>query len=157
MWWRLKSPVSRLFTQPFVQAQIRENSKATCHWPFWREFTSDQWIALTKSQLCEKNFHLMTSSLLQTGSREHPIYSFGLEMFVSALTLYAVLANLHKPGFVYLLTGLIRYQHIIQGVLSYIIPCSTRQTHRASYQPLCVGDEIWSPYNGRCCVVPQNT
>ena len=26
--WRLKSPVSRLFTQPFIQAQIKENIKA---------------------------------------------------------------------------------------------------------------------------------
>ena len=26
--WRLKSPASRLFTQPFIQAQIKENIKA---------------------------------------------------------------------------------------------------------------------------------
>ena len=34
--WRLKSPVSPLFTQPFAQAQINENIKAPCHWPFVR-------------------------------------------------------------------------------------------------------------------------
>ena len=28
MWRRLKSPASRLFTQPFIQAQIKENTKA---------------------------------------------------------------------------------------------------------------------------------
>ena len=33
--WRLKSPVSRLFAQPFVQAQIKENIKAPRHWPLW--------------------------------------------------------------------------------------------------------------------------
>ena len=33
--WRLKSPASRLFAQPFVQAQINENIKAPCHWPLW--------------------------------------------------------------------------------------------------------------------------
>ena len=32
--WRLKSPASRLFTQPFIQAQIKENIKAPRHWPF---------------------------------------------------------------------------------------------------------------------------
>ena len=34
MWtrWRLKSPASRLFVQPFVQAQIKENIKAPRHW-----------------------------------------------------------------------------------------------------------------------------
>ena len=35
--WRLKSPASRLFTQPFVQAQIKENIKAPRHWRLcWR-------------------------------------------------------------------------------------------------------------------------
>ena len=28
-----KSPASRLFTQPFIQAQIKENIKALRHWP----------------------------------------------------------------------------------------------------------------------------
>ena len=32
--WRLKSPASRLFTQPFVQTQIKETIKAPRHWPF---------------------------------------------------------------------------------------------------------------------------
>ena len=31
---RLKSPASRVFTQPFIQAQIKENIKAPRHWPF---------------------------------------------------------------------------------------------------------------------------
>ena len=33
----LKSPASRLFTQPFIQAQIKENIKAPRHWPLWGE------------------------------------------------------------------------------------------------------------------------
>ena len=32
--WRLKSPGSRLFGQPFVLTQIKENIKASCHWTF---------------------------------------------------------------------------------------------------------------------------
>ena len=31
--WRLKSPASRLFTRTFIQAQIKENTKAPRHWP----------------------------------------------------------------------------------------------------------------------------
>ena len=31
--WRLKSPASPLFTQTFIQAQIKENIKAPRHWP----------------------------------------------------------------------------------------------------------------------------
>ena len=37
--WRLKSPASRLFTQAFIQTQIKENIKAPCHWPLCGEFT----------------------------------------------------------------------------------------------------------------------
>ena len=48
--WRLGSPVSRLFTQPFIQAPIKENTKTTRHWPLWGESTGDRWIAFTKDQ-----------------------------------------------------------------------------------------------------------
>ena len=37
--WRLKSPASRLFTQPFIQTQIKENIKAPRHWPLCGEFS----------------------------------------------------------------------------------------------------------------------
>ena len=37
--WRLKPPASRLFTQPFIQTQIKENIKAPRHWPLCGEFT----------------------------------------------------------------------------------------------------------------------
>ena len=40
--WRLKSPVARLFTQPFVQVQINENIKAPRHWPLWGEFPAQR-------------------------------------------------------------------------------------------------------------------
>ena len=60
--WRLKSPASRLFTQSFIRAQIKENIKAPRHWPLCREFTGDRWIPHTKGQLRGKCFHLMTSS-----------------------------------------------------------------------------------------------
>ena len=35
----MKSPASRLFTQPFIQTQIKENIKAPRHWPLCGEFT----------------------------------------------------------------------------------------------------------------------
>ena len=37
--WRFKSLASRLFTQLFVQAHIKENIKAPRHWPLCGEFT----------------------------------------------------------------------------------------------------------------------
>ena len=33
-----------LFTQPFIQVQIKENIKAPRHWLLWEEFTCDKWI-----------------------------------------------------------------------------------------------------------------
>ena len=58
---RLKSPASRLFTQPFIQAQIKETIKAPHHWSLWGDFTGDQWILHTNGQKRGKCFHLMTS------------------------------------------------------------------------------------------------
>ena len=48
--WRLKSPASPWFVQPFVQARIKENIKALHHWPLWGEFTGHRRISLTKGQ-----------------------------------------------------------------------------------------------------------
>ena len=40
----------RLFTQPFIQVQIKENIKAPRHWPLCGEFTGDRWIPHTNGQ-----------------------------------------------------------------------------------------------------------
>ena len=72
--WRLKSPTSRLFAQPFVQVQIKEELKAPGHWPLWRESTGDRWIPLTKGQYRGKWFHMMRSSWLKDSAfaiRDH--------------------------------------------------------------------------------------
>ena len=60
--WRLKSPASLLFTQLFVQAQIKENIKAPRHWLLCGEFVGVRWIPPTKGQWHGKCFRLMTSS-----------------------------------------------------------------------------------------------
>ena len=46
-----------LFTQPFVQMQIKENIKARRHWPLCGEFTGDRWIPRTNGQQRGKCFH----------------------------------------------------------------------------------------------------
>ena len=50
----LKSPASRWFAQPFVQAHTKANIKALCHWPSWGESTGDRWIPLTKGLITRK-------------------------------------------------------------------------------------------------------
>ena len=74
--WRLKSPASRMFTQPFIQMQIiKESIKAPRHWPLCEEFTGDRWIPRTKGQFRGKCFHLMTSSCRQcTLRRPQPFH-----------------------------------------------------------------------------------
>ena len=47
--WLLKSSASRLLTQTFIQAQIKENIKAPRHWPLCGEFTVDRWIPRTNA------------------------------------------------------------------------------------------------------------
>ena len=50
---RLKSPASRVFTQPFIQAQIKENTKAPRHWPLCGEFTGDRRIPAQMASIAE--------------------------------------------------------------------------------------------------------
>ena len=51
--WRLKSPASLLFTQPFGQMQIKENIKAPSYCPLCGEFAGDRLIPRTNGQLRE--------------------------------------------------------------------------------------------------------
>ena len=46
----------RLFTEPFVQAQIKGNIKAPHHWPLWGEFTGDLWIPEQRASNAETVF-----------------------------------------------------------------------------------------------------
>ena len=46
--WRLKSPASWLFTQPFIEAQIKENIKGPRHWPLWSTVNSPHKGPLTR-------------------------------------------------------------------------------------------------------------
>ena len=77
MRWRLKSPASPLFTQPFIPAYIKANIKAPRHWPLCGEFTRDRLIPHTNGQLRGKCFHLMTSSCVHPGDINKRSFSFG--------------------------------------------------------------------------------
>ena len=58
--WRLKSPTLRLFVEQFVQANNKENM---LHYRvFVVEIHRSVMVPLSKSQLCGKRFHVMTSS-----------------------------------------------------------------------------------------------
>ena len=76
--WLLKSPVSRLFTQPLIQAQIKENTKAPRHRPLCGQSIGDRWIPITKGYQRGKCFHLMTSSWVshQSAGWSHTNVSF---------------------------------------------------------------------------------
>ena len=57
----LKSPASRLFAQPFVQAHIKGNIKAPRYRHLWGETTGDRRFPPHKGPVTRKCFHLMTS------------------------------------------------------------------------------------------------
>ena len=65
--WRLKSPASRLFTQLFIQAQIKENIKAPRHWPLWGK--------LRVTGLCEGNSPVTDEFLAQKTSNAEDVGS----------------------------------------------------------------------------------
>ena len=45
-----KSPATRVFVQPLLQANTKGNIKACATGPLWRKTTDDRWIHLTKGQ-----------------------------------------------------------------------------------------------------------
>ena len=59
-------PHAWLFTQSFIQAQIKENITAPRHWPLCGEFTGTGEFPAQKASKRGKCFHLMTSSWSDT-------------------------------------------------------------------------------------------
>ena len=53
---RLQSPASRLFTQLLIQTQIKENIKASRHWPLWGEFITTGEFPAQKASNAENVF-----------------------------------------------------------------------------------------------------
>ena len=101
MRWRFKSLPLRLFTQPFVQAQIKENTKAPRHWPLWGKFIGDRWIPHIKGQKRGKCFHLMTAKCHAMAWRTHAVvYNSTNHSTQQHITLqllcFQILATLHK-------------------------------------------------------------
>ena len=69
-WWRFKWSASRLFAEPFVRVQIKENVNALRHWPLWGESTGDRWIPLIKASITENvsfwwRHHVSCKSILK--------------------------------------------------------------------------------------------
>ena len=66
--WRLKSPASRLFTQPLIQTQIKENIKAPRHWPLCGEFTGTGEFPAQRASYAEN---------VSIWWRHHDLYEWG--------------------------------------------------------------------------------
>ena len=65
--WRLKSPASRMFPYPFVQAHINKNIKALRQWSLWGVSTGDWWIPISpwaKTQIFTYRYHLGGQNLV---------------------------------------------------------------------------------------------
>ena len=82
----IKSPASPLFTQPFIQAQIKERMKVVRHWPLCREFTVDRWIPRTNGRWRGKCFNLMTSLCLTNFLLIHLTKPYSVYMVVPQQT-----------------------------------------------------------------------
>ena len=77
--WRLKSPASRLFTQPFIQTQIKENTKAPRHWPLCGEFTGTGEFPAQRASYAEN------ASIWWRHHEQNAVYIFILIFWVSQM------------------------------------------------------------------------
>ena len=69
----------KIFPQPFIQAQIKENIKAPRHWPLCEEFTGDRWIPEQMDSNAEN---------VSIWWRHHEIWTIGLFGYVIHKTIY---------------------------------------------------------------------
>ena len=84
LWWawlRLKSPASRLFTQPLIQAQIKENIKAPRHWPLYGEFTGTGEFPTQRASNAENvsiwwRHHVVSNGQIVNTSTQHVIHNW---------------------------------------------------------------------------------
>ena len=73
MRWRVKSPASRFFTEPSVQAHIKENIKELRHWPFlWNAPATCEFLAqrASKRQMFPFDAVIMCSKLIWSTFRK---------------------------------------------------------------------------------------
>ena len=108
-WWCFKSPASRLFTQMFIQAQIKENIKAPRHWPLWGEFIVTGKSPAQRASNVE-NIYLMTSSCHGTISTWDQVIRAAQFSFRPGdnLPLHFGL-NLRNPSYIYITACCIVY------------------------------------------------
>ena len=64
-------PASGLFTQPFIQVQIKENIKALPHWPLCGDFTDDLVNSLHKGPVTWKMFPF--DDVIMKTTLSHPV------------------------------------------------------------------------------------
>ena len=134
-----------LSTQPFIQAQIKWNIKASRHWSLWGEFTGDRWIPRTNGQQRGKCFHLMTSSWHRLVSVHLPV-----PWLLSSWPTYE---RLNRDELTFTLDQLVEYLFMnlmnggmnvitftskgsMQGEMVLLITFTTTRNGRSSRQPV---------------------
>ena len=103
----LKPPASRWFTQPFIQAQIKESIKAPHHWPLWGnspvtgEFPSQR---ASSVEMFPFDDVIMKSSHVRYGLHIWPIY-LSYSYLIHCITYRVILGRVIPGAPVYLLVG----------------------------------------------------
>ena len=150
---RLKSPASRVFTQPLIRAQIKENIKAPRHWSFCGEFTGTGEIPAQKWPVTWKMFPFddvimnnqeLCIRLLFVVSNQ-PVVSMPFKITLRVMGNHMVIAMLMKFSREYWYMGRIDTERIVditqqrkQILLyeSYCINFIIQHTHKESYNVL---------------------
>ena len=95
--WRLKSPASQLFTQPYIQAQMKENIKVARHWwpvnsphkgpVTWKMFPFDD-VIMASMAAASKSYNINGACLGRDSlNGKEPSIFFRLEPYLKQLSL----------------------------------------------------------------------
>ena len=146
MRWRLKSTASRLFTQPFIQTQIKENTKAPRHWPLCGEFTGDRWIPRTNGQWRGKCFHLMTSSWITKAYQLHRGNTSAAAAGLASKLATSQHINSHNTGIQFALLWHHNGHDSVSNhqphhcLLNRLFGCKSKKTTKLRVTGLCAGN-----------------
>ena len=141
--WRLKSPTSRLFVEPFVQGHIEEHLNAPRHWSLWGEPTGQQWTSDAENVSIwwrhheNKNFYkqivLFVSQrmdvILLCSMLKFSWYLGGGESWLGADLLYCSAPTMFIPNHLAIVTRLCvsidvcRQEQCIKSIFSIVILC----------------------------------
>ena len=124
--WRLKSPASLLFIEPFIQGADQRKHQSSASLAFVREFSGGRWIPRTWQMASN-------AENVSTWWRHHDVFVTGRQINSLVVLIKASSAVFHKAGMILLLLCLLWFYTVSVRIHKiYLIRVASHQHHGVS-------------------------